>query len=88
LSIARADYCRTRADGQTPTGAVGTTADFWYRGVRAMAAGSTSTSKWIVASGILAVAVAVVWLGAPIVPAVIGALGAGVLLYYRSRSRS
>jgi Flp pilus assembly protein TadB len=52
-----------------------------------MAADAPNTPKWIVTSGILAIAVAVVWLGAPILPAVLGAVGAALLLYYRSRPK-
>lgn len=37
------------------------------------------------ASAILAVMVVVIWLGAPIVPAVVGAAAAGYLVYRRDR---
>ncbi len=39
----------------------------------------------IVASMLVSVAVALVWLHAPLLPALIGALGAGALYYRRGR---
>jgi hypothetical protein len=53
-----------------------------------MTADSSKSGKWIVASGIVGFFAAVVWLGAPIIPAVLGAAGAGLLLYYRSRPKA
>ena len=50
-----------------------------------MMADSTRATKWIIASGAVGLFVAVVWLGAPLIPAVLGAVGAGLLLYYRAK---
>jgi Flp pilus assembly protein TadB len=49
---------------------------------------TSSSRKWIIiASGVTGFFAAVIWLGAPIIPAVLGAIGAGLLLYYRRRPR-
>lgn len=37
----------------------------------------------IIGTSLLGFTVAVVWLGAPLIPAVLGAVGAGLLAYYR-----
>jgi hypothetical protein len=52
---------------------------------RAMDTDPTRTRKWIAASGVIGFFAAVLWLGAPLVPAALGAAGAGLLLYYRTR---
>jgi hypothetical protein len=41
----------------------------------------------ITGSAAVAVAIAVLWFQAPVVPAVLGALGAGLVLYWRQRRR-
>jgi Kef-type K+ transport system membrane component KefB len=39
----------------------------------------------ITGSAVVAVVIAVLWFQAPVVPAVLGALGAGLVLYWRQR---
>jgi hypothetical protein len=39
----------------------------------------------ITGSVVVALVIAVLWFQAPVVPAVVGALGAGLLLYWRQR---
>jgi hypothetical protein len=46
---------------------------------------SAGSTRFIVASAAVALVVAVVWLGAPLLPAVLGAIGAGLVLYWRGR---
>lgn len=46
----------------------------------------TDSRKWIiVASGVVGFLAAVIWLGAPIIPAVLGTIGAVMLMRYRRR---
>ena len=42
-------------------------------------------TTFIVISAVLGMLVAIVWFGAPLVPAVIGATGAGALIYWKLR---
>jgi hypothetical protein len=44
---------------------------------------SGNSTRLIIASGIIGGLAAIIWLGAPIVPAVVGAAGAVFLLWYR-----
>lgn len=45
----------------------------------------TRSKLWIVVSMITAATIAVSWFGAPPVPALVGVIGTGGLLYWRSR---
>jgi hypothetical protein len=45
----------------------------------------TASTKWIMASVIVALAVALIWFRAPLLPALLGGAGAGLLLYWRDR---
>jgi len=41
----------------------------------------------LAASVVLGIAVAIIWMGAPVVPAVVGAITAGAVVYWRTRKR-
>jgi hypothetical protein len=43
------------------------------------------TGYLIAGSAVVAVVIAVLWFQAPVIPAVLGALGAGLVLYWRQR---
>ena len=43
------------------------------------------SAQVILASTMVGLLIAVIWLGAPLIPAVAGAIGAAVVLYLRSR---
>jgi hypothetical protein len=45
----------------------------------------TASTKWTLASVFLALSLVVIWFGAPPIPALIGAIGAGLVLYWRDR---
>ena len=43
------------------------------------------STRLIIASSLIATVIALVWLGAPVVPTALGAAGGGLLLYWRAR---
>lgn len=46
---------------------------------------TTGSTKMIIASVVVGLLGALIWFGAPLVPAMLGALAAGLLLYWRQR---
>ncbi|MDX2167864.1 MAG: hypothetical protein SF182_12395 [Deltaproteobacteria bacterium] len=62
-------------------------ADLTAGGGSAKTADVQTTPALIAASALLACCIAVIWLGAPVVPAVIGGVGAAAILLWRNRRR-
>lgn len=49
---------------------------------------TTSSMKWAAPSVLIGFTAALIWFGAPVVPAAIGAAGAGLILYLRASRAS